>query len=187
LDFSFHLINLNFEDVYLVLKSSDFDREFKSIGIGEMQTVKCYLDSNIYITLEKFEMSQKQMDENNQPLFGAIVNFKCNGKESLDTIYTKMKNSSQFKGIIWKKIPNTDYDIAFWSFVPAQSENARSEAAFTFKKSNEEFVEPKEILTMEASFKPFISFVWIGVIVIVIGFVISFVKNLKEKNDELSN
>ncbi|MCX7798448.1 MAG: cytochrome c biogenesis protein CcsA [Melioribacter sp.] len=40
--------------------------------------------------------------------------------------------------------------------------------------------EPKEILTIEASIKPFISLIWIGVAVTVIGFLISTFRRLKE-------
>jgi hypothetical protein len=39
---------------------------------------------------------------------------------------------------------------------------------------------PKEVLTVTASIKPFINFVWTGVLIMVIGFVISVVRRLKE-------
>ncbi len=175
------------EDVYLVLKSSDYDKEFKSISIRETETIKCFLDTNISISLDKFEMGQSKEADKNHPLLGALVTYKYKGKESVDTLFTKMKSTSEFSGIVWKNIPNTDYDIAFWSFVPSQTENSQFEAAFTFKKSSDKFIEPLEILTMEVSFKPFISFVWIGVMVIVLGFIISFVKNLKEKSEIVEN
>jgi len=38
----------------------------------------------------------------------------------------------------------------------------------------------KEILTVDASTKPFISLVWIGVLVIVVGFIISAFRRSKE-------
>jgi len=96
-----------------------------------------------------------------------------------------MKPTSDTKNTLWKKIPNTDFDIAFWNFIPAMDSSSHSEAVLTFKKSNEEFKEPLEILTMEASFKPFISLVWIGVFVIVVGFVIAFIKNIRTKKEEI--
>jgi cytochrome c-type biogenesis protein CcmF len=39
---------------------------------------------------------------------------------------------------------------------------------------------PKEVLTVTASIKPFINFVWTGVLIMVIGFVISVTRRLKE-------
>ena len=39
---------------------------------------------------------------------------------------------------------------------------------------------PKEVLTVTASIKPFINFVWTGVLIMVIGFVISVARRLKE-------
>jgi cytochrome c-type biogenesis protein CcmF len=175
------------EDLYLVLKSSDYDKIFKTNPIKESETIKCFLDTNISITLNKFEMQKTDSKVQDNPLLGAQIKYILNGIEIDDTIFTAMKSTSEFKDIIWKKIPNTDYDIAFWSFLPSQEANSLSEASLTFKKSNEAFVEPLEILTMEASFKPFISFVWIGVMIIVIGFIISFIKNLNEKNEKEQN
>jgi cytochrome c-type biogenesis protein CcmF len=46
---------------------------------------------------------------------------------------------------------------------------------------------PKEVLTVTASIKPFINFVWTGVLIMVIGFVFSVVRRLKEslkKNEQ---
>ncbi|HMU44457.1 MAG TPA: cytochrome c-type biogenesis CcmF C-terminal domain-containing protein [Ignavibacteriaceae bacterium] len=40
--------------------------------------------------------------------------------------------------------------------------------------------QPKEVLTITASIKPFISFVWIGVLVMFIGFFVSVARRLKE-------
>jgi cytochrome c-type biogenesis protein CcmF len=39
---------------------------------------------------------------------------------------------------------------------------------------------PKEVLTVTASVKPFISFVWIGVVIMVLGFFVSVARRLKE-------
>ncbi len=39
---------------------------------------------------------------------------------------------------------------------------------------------PKQVLTVAASVKPFISFVWIGVVVMVVGFFVSVARRLKE-------
>jgi cytochrome c-type biogenesis protein CcmF len=41
-------------------------------------------------------------------------------------------------------------------------------------------IKPKEVLTVEASIKPFISLVWIGVLVMVAGFLISAYRRSKE-------
>ena len=46
--------------------------------------------------------------------------------------------------------------------------------------ANGSLEKPKEVLTVEASIKPFISLVWIGVIVVVLGFFISAFRRSKE-------
>ncbi|MDP4115845.1 MAG: hypothetical protein Q8903_06905, partial [Bacteroidota bacterium] len=41
-------------------------------------------------------------------------------------------------------------------------------------------VQPDPVLSISASVKPFISFVWIGVVVLFAGFVVSTLRRLKE-------
>ena len=40
--------------------------------------------------------------------------------------------------------------------------------------------QPKEVLTVAASIKPFISFVWIGIVIMVFGFFVSVARRLPE-------
>ena len=48
------------------------------------------------------------------------------------------------------------------------------------ENDNQVSVQPKQVLTVAASVKPFISFVWIGVVVMVVGFFVSVARRLKE-------
>ncbi|NWF91262.1 MAG: hypothetical protein HXY50_17580 [Ignavibacteriaceae bacterium] len=45
---------------------------------------------------------------------------------------------------------------------------------------NNQVATPKEVLSIEASIKPFISLIWLGVIVLVTGFLIAAVRRTKE-------
>ncbi len=45
---------------------------------------------------------------------------------------------------------------------------------------NEQVAQEQEVLYISASIKPFISFVWIGVVVMVVGFFISVMRRLQE-------
>ena len=40
--------------------------------------------------------------------------------------------------------------------------------------------QPKEVLSIQASVKPFISLVWIGILIMVLGFFVSVARRLKE-------
>ena len=51
------------------------------------------------------------------------------------------------------------------------------------KISGEQYIlqsQPKEVLTVTASIKPFISFVWIGIVIMVFGFFVSVARRLPE-------
>lgn len=50
----------------------------------------------------------------------------------------------------------------------------------TINSANQQLNQPREILTVEASVKPFISFVWLGVLVMVAGFIIAAARRSKE-------
>lgn len=57
------------------------------------------------------------------------------------------------------------------------------QAEFTFSKINgdkQTVSEPHEVLSVTASIKPFVNFVWAGVVIMVVGFFISMVRRLKE-------
>ena len=43
-----------------------------------------------------------------------------------------------------------------------------------------EATQPKEVLSIQASVKPFISLVWIGILIMVLGFFVSVARRLKE-------
>jgi len=180
------IISFIYEDVYLVLKSSDYDREIKTQVLTKGDTISCNLDTNIKLTLRKFHVDHNNLQKNDQPLLGAHLEYTLNKRIYQDTVFTKMKMGNERTELIWRKIPHTEYDVCFCDFMGSSDSTVKSQAILTFKKSSEVFKEPVEMLTMEASFKPFISFVWLGVFIIVVGFAISLFKNLKERNEEES-
>jgi cytochrome c-type biogenesis protein CcmF len=103
-------------------------------------------------------------------------------------IVTKNGKSYEAESLIIKEGNNFNY-------IPAQIEPANikielqkvnpetKQAEFIVSKINEEEVfeqQPQEVLTISASVKPFINFVWTGVAVMVVGFFVSVARRLKE-------
>jgi cytochrome c-type biogenesis protein CcmF len=54
-------------------------------------------------------------------------------------------------------------------------------------KSDSQITVPKQILTVEASLKPFVSLIWIGVTIMSIGFIFSIMYRIKEFNKKSLN
>ncbi len=66
------------------------------------------------------------------------------------------------------------------SYVDKNEDNPAKAEHTSLKEQNNAAAVPSEILTVEVSTKPFISFVWLGVLVVSIGFIIVILRRNKE-------
>lgn len=166
-------------DIYAVLKSVDIQNTVETIEIIRDSVVNLLIDSNNTICLERFDMSHAHKTDSSSQFMGAFVKYNINGQEIHDTLTTKMTSSSVYTDYIWKKVPNSNVDIAFTRLIPVKSNAAKSIAVFAFKKSGEKMLEPSETLTVDISYKPFINLVWLGSLAISIGFFIAIFRKSK--------
>lgn len=65
--------------------------------------------------------------------------------------------------------------------------NAMGQIQLQINKSDSQITVPKQILTVEASLKPFVSLIWIGVTIMSIGFIFSIMYRIKEFNKKSLN
>jgi cytochrome c-type biogenesis protein CcmF len=166
-------------DVYVVLKSVDIENSIESIEITKDSVANFLIDTNYTISLTNFDMSHSGMSDKNKPLMGVFVKYNINGSEVKDTLFSSLVSSSVYTDYIWKKIPNTNVDIAFTRLIPDKKHISKSIAVFSFKKSNEKMIEPSETLTVELSVKPYMNLVWFGAIAIAFGFLIAIFRKRK--------
>ncbi|MCL5991343.1 MAG: cytochrome c biogenesis protein CcsA, partial [Bacteroidetes bacterium] len=170
------------KDIYITLKSSEVKSNLKTVSAQKGVTTNFLIDSSITFHVSGYDMSHSGMQDETKAKLGVVVNYNIKGKVITDTLYTKLGSSSVYKDIVWKEVPGTNIDIAFSHFMPSHEDIAKSECVFAFKPFNEQYKEPEEILTFELSIKPFINFVWLGVILITIGLIISYFNQRKLKN-----
>ena len=165
--------NTFLRDIYLVLKSSDVQNPLNTLSFQKGQKTQLIFDSTISIEFVGYDMAHKHLNNLSQVTFGVIVKYTKGDEMVKDTLYTNLESKSVFKDMNWKPIKLTNYDVSFIRFIP-QSENiSQSEIVLAFKPTDAPFIEPNEILFCNISFKPLMSFVWIGVILITFGFIIS--------------
>ncbi len=106
---------------------------------------------------------------------GADLTIKYNGKE--ESLEPYMQNEGQGPQYFPAESKDADLKISITSM------NATGkEVSLVFSKLNASHTSsaPREVLTVEASIKPFISLVWIGVLVMAAGFIISAFRRTKE-------
>ncbi len=94
-------------------------------------------------------------------------------------IEPKMKNAEGVRSFISSEIPELDLKVEMTNLNAGGSVNLILSSLSGGDKV-EVIQTPKEILSIEASIKPFINLVWTGVILMVIGFILSAVKRTKE-------
>lgn len=174
------------KDIYITLKSSDVKSNLKTVSAQKGISTNFLIDSTINFHISGYDMSHSGMKDETKAKLGVVINYNIKDKVITDTLYTKLGSSSVYKDIVWENVPGTEIDIAFSHFMPSHEDIAKSECTFAFKPSKEQYKEPEEVLTFELSIKPFINFVWIGVILIAIGLIISYFNQRKikfNKND----
>jgi cytochrome c-type biogenesis protein CcmF len=107
---------------------------------------------------------------------GIDLTIKFNGKEIHAEPY--MENSGQEQTFVPAEIVEANLKVNILSMNASNTEVVLSFS--NLEQSLKQAKEPKEILTIEASTKPFISLIWIGTLIIVLGFAISAIRRLKE-------
>ncbi len=134
-------------------------------------------DDTIKITFQKFDMSKIMNDQETQAAhLGAIIDLTYNEFSYTDTVFTELDMSTGNSEAIWRQIPNTEFEIGFLHFIQNRENMPMSKAVIAMKKIDTPLPEPREVLNIEATFKPFIWLVWVGVVGVFIGMMFSIAK-----------
>lgn len=133
---------------------------------------------NVTITFEKFEMAadaMQAMQEGRDFQFGAVLNATDNNKKLSFTLYRKHSGENiEFTSYESKEL-NLRFNLLNLSAQGVELEISKlDQPKQTVKK------EPEEVLVVTASIKPFVGLVWLGVLVVTIGFFIAYARRLKE-------
>ena len=125
------------------------------------------------ITFNKFDLPKdmNQMMNGGSFQIGVELSIKADVKPY-------MENQGRGPQYVPVDVPEANLHINISSMNATQ---AQVVLAFSDLKNNSQTdKQPKEVLTVEASVKPFISFVWIGILVMVAGFLISAFRRSRE-------
>lgn len=137
------------------------------------------------ISFIKFDMSKIMTEqESHQAKLGAIVELKLKDTIYTDTLYTNLDMHTGNSEAVWKTIPNTNHEIGFLHFIQNRENMPMSKAVIAIKEINTPLPEPTEALNIEITFKPFIWLVWVGVIFIFAGMMISITKYQRKQQVE---
>jgi cytochrome c-type biogenesis protein CcmF len=176
------ILNLFSKDIYLEPLGYDEGTNQQANANGEtisLEKGKTIEFKGTKITFDKFDVSPETMSAMQQGKdfqLGADLTLEANGKtEEFELFRKSISGQIQFTDYVSK---NSDLKIQLLNL------NAQMiELAISSPKATQEPVvqKPKqEVLTVTARIKPYISLLWIGVIVMVVGFFVAVARRLKE-------
>ncbi|HQF41556.1 MAG TPA: cytochrome c biogenesis protein CcsA [Ignavibacteriaceae bacterium] len=174
------ILNLFSKDVYLAPLGYDEGRDDHSHGdVVKLEKGVTTEYQNVKITFNKFDISPETMQlmqEGKDFQMGAMLTLEANGKkEEFELLRKSVSNQAVF----------TDYTSEN-AGIKLQLNNLTAEmievSINPINDTQDHTVEkPKEeVLFVTASIKPYISLVWIGVVVMALGFFIAVGRRLKE-------
>ena len=175
------ILNLLSKDIYVAPLGYDEGTDQQSNTNGE--TVKLEKGKEVdvqgaKISFDKFDISAETMtamQEGKDFQMGAVLTIEANGKtEEFELLRKSVGGQVQFTDYTSE---NSGLKIQLLNLTAQMIEVSVSSS----KDSQPVVQKPKEeVLTVAASIKPYISLVWIGVIVMVLGFFVAVARRLKE-------
>ncbi len=166
-------------DIYVSPKEIRSDADVMSIVLSKGHTDRIPLNNSVNMTMLGFDMAHSAASENNPNSIrmGCIIRFEPKESESfIDTLYTDLDMESGHSHPEWYTYQNSVIEIAFQQFVPNKESMGESQAVFYFKEKDQPEPELVTFFTFEVTIEPYINLVWLGTIILVLGFFIAIGK-----------
>lgn len=164
------------KDLYISPKSISFHDLFQPIKLKKGENLVSPWSVNDSITFLNYDMSAMNVKGSSDHfLFGLVLNFKIDGQNIIDTIFSILNMKINSFSPVWKRVPHKNFSIGFKEFQPAPN-LAESNVILGFGR---------EMFTADVTIKPFILLVWIGVVFIVVGFIIAVGKYINKQKERI--
>lgn len=160
------------KDIYISPKALDQRGGDPVVTMHKGDKALVPFDSSISVRFEKFDMTRAK----DEGLQGAVLEVSKGDSTWYVTAFNSMRTSTYLP----VAVPTTDVTIAMAGLNTDKEDLANSEAIFEFKSASHPPGPRVPVITLDVSIKPFISFVWIGVIIMVGGFVFAIVRRRHE-------
>ena len=134
--------------------------------------------NGVNITFTKFNLAEgtmTAMQEGRDFQMGAVLSIEKDGNvEEIELLRKQVSGKIEFTSFA-----SDEFDIKI-KLANLTADNVEIALSKMVEVVEEQSAEKQEVLYVSASIKPFISFVWIGVAVMVVGFFISVMRRLQE-------
>jgi cytochrome c-type biogenesis protein CcmF len=174
--------NLFYKDIYLSPMALEVPDDFTQEDVlklnkGEEKEFKGLKIK--FVDFDRSEFNRDNMDEG-QNVMGATLEVTYNNKKETVTAQERMsKGNSEHIPV---QMAGSDRYIFYLSNVNVQNESSVDVAVVDNEEQKP--VQSPEVLVLTASIKPFINFVWFGVLIMGLGFFFSIVKRYRRVKAE---
>ncbi|MCB0711196.1 MAG: cytochrome c biogenesis protein CcsA [Ignavibacteriae bacterium] len=158
-------------DIYISPKSLEGIGGDPTVVLTKGEKTPVPQDSAIEVRFEKFDMSRAASEQ----LQGAVLEIT---RPDTSYYYTAYRQVDGRYGM--NRLPGSDISVGFAELQADPEDLARSKARIRFASERVPSPPEKQAITLDVSVKPFISFVWGGVIIMVVGFFFSMLRRRKE-------
>jgi cytochrome c-type biogenesis protein CcmF len=160
------------EDIYVSPKALDEEGGDPRATLHKGEKAVVPFDSSISVRFEKFDMSRAS--SNGQQ--GAVMQVKQGDSVWFLTSYYTMGDGTYLPATI----PGTDITIGMGGLNADKENLSNSEAILVFASKSHPPGPTRMTIALDVSVKPFISFVWAGVVIMVGGFFFSILRRRRE-------
>jgi len=173
------ILTLPTQDLYISPLGYDEVKNSRSTGTTVSLKKGISTEFNgVKISFTKFHLgdgTMTAMQEGKDFQMGAVLIIEKDGNSEETELLRK-----QISGKIeFTSFASEEFDIKM-KLVKLTADNVEIALSKMAEEVDEQVAQKQEVLYISASIKPFISFVWIGVVIMVVGFFISVVRRLQE-------
>lgn len=159
-------------DIYVSPKALEDDGGDPTIHLHKGESAQVPFDTSITIRFERFDMSRAQSGGKQS----AILEIRRHDTSYFVTADYIMSTDA----FVPKEISGTDITIGMAGIVADKENLANSQVTLVFKSASNPPRPSRPVVVVDVSIKPFISFVWSGVIIMVGGFAFAIVRRRRE-------
>ncbi|PKL86596.1 MAG: hypothetical protein CVV22_00455 [Ignavibacteriae bacterium HGW-Ignavibacteriae-1] len=165
------------KDIYLAPKAVEAASTAPEAYLRKAESTLVPIDSSLRISITGFDFDQVTGVSGNTAVIGTILKTQFADESSrADTLYSMLDVTTWESQPNWYKIPDTEVEISMIRLVRDMNDVQNTKAHLVFKKAGMPEPEPMEIFTFDVTIKPFINLVWLGTILIVVGFLLPISK-----------
>lgn len=160
------------KDIYLSPKALDEVGGDPKVTMKKGDKTPVPFDSSITVRFEKFDMSRA----GSEGMQGAVMEVTTKDSAFYLTSYRVMQDGRYMP----VPIPGTDISVGMYALNADKENLSNSEAVMVFSSKSRKSAPALPAISLDVSIKPFISFVWAGVVIMVGGFFFSIIRRRKE-------